>query len=241
MGTTATTRWADALLTLPPCNRCNALWRAFRRETAAELLREYAAQWQRALSDPGTPDRGVGALSWSPLEHGRHIRDMCLVFQQGLDATLGAGALPPGRPDGGPGLPDGGQGPPGAAREEGVRQSVGEEGMRQSVGEGPAPRVTGEGCARQSVGEEDARRVAAELGRAAGSLADRLDTLTADDWARADHRFADDRLSVGFFTRHLLHDIAHDLREVLRDDRPVVAHPARARRGALGRKRGFHG
>ncbi|MFI9806617.1 hypothetical protein ACIHEJ_20045 [Streptomyces sp. NPDC052301] len=61
--------------------------------------------------------------------------------------------------------------------------------------------------------DEEPLRVAGELGRAAAALADRLATLTADDWDRHDPRLADPRLTVEFLTRHLVHDIAHDLAE----------------------------
>ncbi|BCM70464.1 MULTISPECIES: hypothetical protein [Streptomyces] len=88
--------------------------------------------------------------------------------------------------------------------------------------------------------DEEPRRVAEELGRAAEALAGRLARLTADDWHRDDPRLADPRLTVDFFTRHLLHDIAHDLAEAVHDDGADAAH---AENGAAThlRMRGFHG
>ncbi|MFD9606206.1 hypothetical protein ACFRCI_47520 [Streptomyces sp. NPDC056638] len=81
--------------------------------------------------------------------------------------------------------------------------------------------------------------MAQELGRAAEALAHRLAMLTADDWNRDDPLLADPRLTVDFFTRHLLHDIAHDLAEAVHDD---SADEARRERGATHlRMRGFHG
>lgn len=74
--------------------------------------------------------------------------------------------------------------------------------------------------------------MAQELGRAAEDLARRLATLTADDWDRDDPRLADPRLTVDFFTRHLLHDIAHDLAEAMRDNRADEARPERRRHNA---------
>ncbi|MFI1828263.1 DinB family protein [Streptomyces sp. NPDC020412] len=112
----------------PRCNRCDFGARPFDRGAAGKLLREYAARWQRVLVDPGTTERRVGALAWSPLEHGCHVRDMCLLFHRRLDATLGA-------PDGSGApasaavtVPDGAQGldVPGLYRDEDPRQ-VGEE------------------------------------------------------------------------------------------------------------------
>ncbi|WP_406502166.1 hypothetical protein OHA04_44570 (plasmid) [Streptomyces sp. NBC_01590] len=70
--------------------------------------------------------------------------------------------------------------------------------------------------------------MAEELGWAAEALARRLATLTADDWDRDGAGLADSRLTVDFFTRHLLHDIAHDLAEVRRGDRSGRARPETA-------------
>ncbi|MEV0224589.1 hypothetical protein [Streptomyces sp. NPDC050704] len=80
--------------------------------------------------------------------------------------------------------------------------------------------------------DEEPRQVAQELGCAAEALARRLATLTADDWDRDDPRLADPRLTVDFFTRHLLHDIAHDLAEVLRDGHADEAGPGGRRHNA---------
>ncbi|MCF3134491.1 DinB family protein [Streptomyces olivochromogenes] len=80
-----------------------------------------------------------------------------------------------------------------------------------------APRISTEGDTLRRYQDEDPRQVAEELGRAAVTLARRLAAFTAEDWDRADPRLADPRLTVGFFTRHLLHDIAHDLAEAERD------------------------
>ncbi|MEU6658097.1 hypothetical protein [Streptomyces sp. NPDC046821] len=63
--------------------------------------------------------------------------------------------------------------------------------------------------------DEAPRQVAEELGRAAEALASRLSGLTSDDWEHDDPHLADPRLTVDFFTRHLLHDIAHDLAEAV--------------------------
>lgn len=78
--------------------------------------------------------------------------------------------------------------------------------------------------------DEEPRQVAEELGWAAEALARRLATLTADDWDRDGTGLADSRLTVDFFTRHLLHDIAHDLAEVQRGDRSDRARPETAAR-----------
>lgn len=77
--------------------------------------------------------------------------------------------------------------------------------------------------------DEEPQHVAEELGWAAEALARRLAMLTTDDWNRADPCLADPRLTVDFFTRHLLHDIAHGLAEVVHGD---STHEARGERGA---------
>ncbi|MFG3016542.1 DinB family protein [Streptomyces cinerochromogenes] len=88
--------------------------------------------------------------------------------------------------------------------------------------------------------DEEPRHVAEELGRAAEALARRLARLTTDDWHRDDPRLGDPRLTVDFFTRHLLHDIVHDLAEAGHD---AGADTARAENGGAThlRMRGFHG
>ncbi|MER5772482.1 DinB family protein [Streptomyces sp. NPDC001985] len=170
----------------PRCGRCNFGSRAFSRPEAAGLLRESAARWQQVLTDPDTTGQRVGALSWSPLEHGCHVRDMCLLFHQRLDAVLGPSAAAPGA------------GEPAAAPAE-------------------FPVL---------YRDEDPGRAAEELGRAAEELARRLERLTGDDWDRGDTRFPGARLTVDFFTRHLLHDIVHDLCEVLRAGRRAGGNTA---------------
>ncbi|WP_413803738.1 hypothetical protein [Streptomyces iranensis] len=85
--------------------------------------------------------------------------------------------------------------------------------------------------------DEEPRLVAEELGRAVEALAHRLAVLTADDWNRDAPRLADPRLTVDFFTRHLLHDITHDLAEAMRDD---SAEGCGEQNAAHLRMRGFH-
>lgn len=85
--------------------------------------------------------------------------------------------------------------------------------------------------------------MAEELGRAAEALAHRLAMLTADDWSRDDPRLADSRLTVDFFTRHLLHDIAHNLAHDLAEagHDASVDEARRERRSNASEMRGFHG
>ncbi|MDN0196972.1 hypothetical protein [Streptomyces sp. S.PNR 29] len=171
-------------LPLPDCDRCGFTSSLFPQGDIADLLRDYASGWQRVLTGPGHDRRRVGVPRWSPLEHGCHVRDMCLLFHLRLDAMLGIA-------------------PSTSARDAGQRYR-----------------------------DEIPTRVAEELGRAAEALARRLAGLGADDWNRGDPGLADPRLTVEFFTRHLLHDIAHGLAEVRR---------ACDGGGAEQRSRGTHG
>ncbi|GAA0920733.1 DinB family protein [Streptomyces thermoalcalitolerans] len=159
----------------PDCRSCGFTSGLIRQDAIADTLQEYAAGWQRLLRAPGLSGRRTGTPSWSLLESGCHVRDMCLLFHTRLDAILGQSLIAP-------------------------RLSVG-------VGTDTARRYR----------DEEPQQVAEELGRAAEALARRLAALTDDDWERGDPRLADPRLTVGFFTRHLLHDIAHDLARAVRE------------------------
>ncbi|MEU2673293.1 DinB family protein [Streptomyces sp. NPDC007164] len=181
-------------LLLPDCDRCGFTSSRVRHDTVVGLLRKYAAEWQWVLTRPGLDGRRVGVPHWSPLEHGCHVRDMCLLFHKRLDAIFGTTPIAPDHrttPDVGP-----------------VTESP--DSVRRYRDEAP-------------------RQVAEELGWAAEALARRLATLADDDdWDRDGTCLADSRLTVDFFTRHLLHDIAHDLAEVRRGDRSDRARPETA-------------
>ncbi|MEE1755221.1 hypothetical protein [Streptomyces sp. SP18CS02] len=171
MKTTARTTGSRTPLPPPRCGRCEFTSLGYDRRKAAELLLEYAGHWQRVLAGPDVGRRYSCAAAWSPLEHGCHVRDMCLLFHRRIDTTLGTA------PSGAPAA-DGPEPPPGR--------------------------------------DEDAGRASEELGLAAEALAGRFATLTADDWEHEDPRLPELRLTVDFLTRHFLHDIVHDLSEVLR-------------------------
>ncbi|WP_461032504.1 DinB family protein [Streptomyces mayteni] len=128
----------------------------------------------------------MGTPLWSPLEHGCHVRDMCLLFHSGLDAMLGGGRIAPSKSS-----------------------------------EAHGPRVL------RRYREEEPRQVAAELERAADALAARLASLTEADLRHRAPGPADSRLTVDFFARHLLHDIAHDLAEIRRGDRSTATRRKR--------------
>lgn len=177
MNTAARSRSPLGRMSLPSpgCRICGFTSRLTRQDTIAEVLLEYAAGWQRLLRTPGVSSRRTGVSAWSLLESGCHVRDMCLLFHNRLDAILGQSVIAP-------------------------RLSVGAD----------------TDTARR-YRDEEPQQVAEELGRAAGAPARRLAALTDDDWDRDGPRLSDPRLTVGFLTRHLLHDIAHDLARAVRD------------------------
>ncbi|MFF0445170.1 DinB family protein [Streptomyces sp. NPDC004609] len=107
----------------PRCNQCNFPSVHSGGERAAGLLREYAGRWRRVLTDPQVTRRRTGPLAWSPLEHGCHVRDMCLLFHQRLDATLGTASSAPA-----PGEQGGSPDVPGLYRDEDPRRVAGELG-----------------------------------------------------------------------------------------------------------------
>lgn len=72
--------------------------------------------------------------------------------------------------------------------------------------------------------DEDAGRVREELGRASETLAGHLAGLTADDWGHRDPRLPELGLTVDYLTRHLLHDIVHDLPGLPRRTRECSTH-----------------
>ncbi|MET8131427.1 hypothetical protein ABZV24_05560 [Streptomyces sp. NPDC005251] len=149
----------------PDCRSCGFTSDLIRQDAIADALREYAIGWQRLLRAPGLSSRRTGSPSWSPLESGCHVRGMCLLFHNRLDAIL-----------------------------------------RQSL---IAPRLSAgaDTDSARRYRDEAPQQVADELGCAAEALARRLAALTVDDWDHDDARLADPRLTVDFFTRHLLHDI----------------------------------
>ena len=179
-------------LPLPDCERCGFTSDLFRDGEVPALLREYAADWQQVLTGPGLDGRRVGTPHWSPLEHGCHVRDMCVLFHTRLDAMLGSAPRP-------------------------------------FTSECPDAVHAVHAVRRYS--DEEPQQVAREVERAADALAHRLGALTADDWDRADPGLADPRLTVGFFTRHLLHDIAHDLAEVRRGNSEAEQQSGTANKG----------
>ncbi|MEU9923861.1 DinB family protein [Streptomyces griseoluteus] len=167
---------------LPDCRHCGFRSLLISHDTIADTLRTYTAAWQDVLRDPGLGGRRAGVPSWTPLEYGCHVRDMCLLFHTRLDAILGQSGIA-------------------------STWSLGTESGASADCPDSAPRYQ----------DEEPRHVAEELGRAADALTRRLAQLTADDWQRDDPRLGDPRLTVDFFTRHLLHDIVHDLVEAGHD------------------------
>jgi len=62
--------------------------------------------------------------------------------------------------------------------------------------------------------EQDPAEVAAELGAAASSLADRFDSVTGDQWQRVGRRTDGAGFTVETFARYFIHDPVHHLHDV---------------------------
>ncbi len=56
-------------------------------EVAPELLRQQASRWTRVLSRPQAAER-PDEMTWSPVEYGCHVRDVCDVFSGRVRAML---------------------------------------------------------------------------------------------------------------------------------------------------------
>ncbi|MBN0046812.1 hypothetical protein JS756_22410 [Streptomyces actuosus] len=89
MNLTASALPSPPRLPAPECTRCSFTSETCDRYTAADLLLHWTTGWQRVLTGPGTARHCAGAPAWSVLEHGCHVRDMCLLFHQQLDAIFG--------------------------------------------------------------------------------------------------------------------------------------------------------
>ncbi len=68
---------------------------------------------------------------------------------------------------------------------------------------------------RDRYGEQDPGRVSAELVDAARSLADRFDTVSADEWSRPGRRSDGAAFTVETFARYFIHDPVHHLYDVM--------------------------
>jgi hypothetical protein len=88
VNTTARTIPSRPPLPPPRCGRCEFTSLPYERERAAGLLREYADRWRRVLARSGVEQPYSDTAAWSPLKHGCHVRDMCLLFHRQIDVTL---------------------------------------------------------------------------------------------------------------------------------------------------------
>ncbi|MBB2937323.1 hypothetical protein FHX82_004396 [Amycolatopsis bartoniae] len=70
-----------------PCPDCGLDTASFAKEDVGRLLRENADAWQPVLARPGARDRPAPS-TWSPLEYGCHVRDVCRLFLVRLDLML---------------------------------------------------------------------------------------------------------------------------------------------------------
>jgi hypothetical protein len=63
-------------------------------------------------------------------------------------------------------------------------------------------------------GEQQPGRVADELERAGGALAERFEQVGADDWSRPGRRSDGATFTVDSLSRYMLHDVVHHLHDV---------------------------
>ncbi|QNP68703.1 hypothetical protein IAG44_03985 [Streptomyces roseirectus] len=75
--------------TPPACPRCAFDPATCDRHTAPDLLRDTTTDWQHVLAGPDVTRSCAGTPAWTVLEHGCHVRDMCLLFRRQLDTMLG--------------------------------------------------------------------------------------------------------------------------------------------------------
>lgn len=70
-----------------PCPECGLDTTAVAARDVASMLRASAARWQRELSRPGVRIR-PNPTTWSALEYGCHVRDVCRRFDARLRLML---------------------------------------------------------------------------------------------------------------------------------------------------------
>ncbi|MCC3276260.1 DinB family protein [Arthrobacter sp. zg-Y20] len=70
-----------------PCPECGFDAAAAAFDDVPDLLRDSADQWQGILADPAAVQRPDDA-TWSPLEYGAHVRDLCRVYRTRLGLML---------------------------------------------------------------------------------------------------------------------------------------------------------
>ncbi|RPF25982.1 DinB family protein [Georgenia muralis] len=70
-----------------PCPQCGLDARAVEPEDLGAGLRDLLPRWQSVLGRPDAGER-PDAATWSPLEYGCHVRDVCRLMRTRLDAVL---------------------------------------------------------------------------------------------------------------------------------------------------------
>lgn len=70
-----------------PCPECGLDTSAFRPTEVPAMLRANTEAWQRVLARPDAAVR-PNPTTWSPLEYGAHVRDVCLLYARRLRLML---------------------------------------------------------------------------------------------------------------------------------------------------------
>lgn len=70
-----------------PCPECGLDTSTFDHDAIPAMLRENAAAWQEVLLRPDATTRPT-PTTWSPLEYGAHVRDVCRVYAERLHLML---------------------------------------------------------------------------------------------------------------------------------------------------------
>jgi hypothetical protein len=70
-----------------PCPECGLDTSTFGHDEIPAMLRANAEAWQEVLTSPDARTRPSPA-TWSPLEYGAHVRDVCRVYAERLHLML---------------------------------------------------------------------------------------------------------------------------------------------------------
>jgi hypothetical protein len=70
-----------------PCPQCGLDARSVAPEDLGAFLRDLLPRWQSVLARLDAGER-PDAATWSPLEYGCHVRDVCRLMRTRLDAVL---------------------------------------------------------------------------------------------------------------------------------------------------------
>lgn len=154
-----------------PCPECGFDPAALDPEFTGDALRDTIPRWAAVLARPDAGARPQ-PQTWSPLEYGCHVVDVCGLFDERLAAML---------------------------EQDGAQFQNWDQD---------------ETAVASRYGEQDPAATAGRYRAAAGSLADRFDSVHGDLWSHRGIRSNGSEFTVRTFALYLLHDILHHLRDV---------------------------